>query len=299
MEEKTPLVSVVMSCYNAEAYLCQAIDSILAQTFHDFEFIVWDDGSIDRTAEIVKSYSDPRIRYFYHSNSGLGATLRFACEKARGKYIARMDADDVALPERLAKEVAYMERHEECVLLSCGAYYINEQNEVLGLSFPCMSNRVLKKKLRVNNPFLHPGAIFRREAYMASGGYYPIRFCEDWVLFSRLAKQGEVHNLGLSLMKYRILRNSLGHSMDGNPYKSILFSYLSFFCKHRILSEEDFQTYNALYERAKSCNMTDIKHRRNFHIYNKAILQCLSVFLGKKYAYFAVLYVKNIYARIR
>mgnify|MGYP001537946173 FL=1 len=91
-------ISVVMSCYNSERFLRQSIDSILMQSYREFEFIIWNDGSTDSTEEIIKSYHDERIRYFYAPNQGLGSALAAACKEARGRYIARMDDDDIAMP---------------------------------------------------------------------------------------------------------------------------------------------------------------------------------------------------------
>ena len=105
-----PLVSVVLCTYNTEKYIAEAIESILAQTYTNFEFIVWDDGSTDNTRRVVESFNDNLIHYYYHENTGLGMALKLACEKAHGKYIARMDSDDISLPARLEKEVNYMER---------------------------------------------------------------------------------------------------------------------------------------------------------------------------------------------
>ena len=111
-------ISVVMSCYNSERFLRQSIDSILMQSYREFEFIIWNDGSTDSTEEIIKSYHDERIRYFYAPNQGLGSALAAACKEARGRYIARMDDDDIAMPNRLDKELAFLELHPDYILAS-------------------------------------------------------------------------------------------------------------------------------------------------------------------------------------
>ena len=113
-----PRVSVVMPAYNAEKYIGEAIDSILNQTFTDFEFIIIDDGSSDRTADIVKSYSDPRIRLLANErNSGIVASLNRGIQKATGKYIARMDADDYSRLDRIKKQVDFLDNHPEVIAL--------------------------------------------------------------------------------------------------------------------------------------------------------------------------------------
>ena len=122
-------ISVVMSCYNSERFLRQSIDSILMQSYREFEFIIWNDGSTDSTEEIIKSYHDERIRYFYAPNQGLGSALAAACKEARGRYIARMDDDDIAMPNRLDKELAFLELHPDYILVSCLCEFITEEGK--------------------------------------------------------------------------------------------------------------------------------------------------------------------------
>src|SRR5437868_2907435 len=122
-----------MTVYNSEEYLREAIESILGQTFTDFEFIIIDDGSTDRSADIVNSYSDTRIRFLSNSsNLGLVASLNEGIERARGEYIARMDCDDVSLPERLAKQVTFMDSRPELAASGTWAKEIDEEGNVIG-----------------------------------------------------------------------------------------------------------------------------------------------------------------------
>src|SRR3990172_5385939 len=113
------MVSVLMPFYNAERYVGEAIESILCQTFKEFELVAIDDGSTDRSLEVVRGYAcrDTRIRCFSSAHKGIAATRNETLSRANGKYIAVMDADDISLPERLAKQVAYLESHPECVLV--------------------------------------------------------------------------------------------------------------------------------------------------------------------------------------
>ena len=168
-----PQVSVVMPAYNAEKYIREAIDSILAQTFTDFEFIILDDGSTDHTAEIVRSYTDSRIRFYQNEhNMGVAATLNRGLDLARGEYIARMDADDISLPERFSKQAWYMDGHPDIAVLATNvenfgadipAWSTSATSEALAvdLIFNCclchptvmMSKRVLKKDLRYDESY--------------------------------------------------------------------------------------------------------------------------------------------------
>src|SRR5579859_2675921 len=130
----SPLVSVAMPVYNAQRYLAQAVDSILAQSFKDFEFIIIDDGSTDSSTEILRKYeaADPRIRLFSRPNTGLTIALNEALGYARGRYLARMDSDDVSLPRRLEKQVAFMEDHPDHVAVGCRVVLIDPDAELLG-----------------------------------------------------------------------------------------------------------------------------------------------------------------------
>lgn len=201
-----PTISVIMSCYNSERYLRESIDSILSQTYTDFEFIIWNDGSTDSTESIIKSYNDPRIVYISAPNQGLGKALHDACEKARGKYIARMDDDDIALPNRLQVEYDYMESHPNCILASCAVKYIDEGGNIIGCSGPALTDMVLKKTFS----FVHPGAIFRTDVYRKTHGYYNLRTAQDKVLWQIMAPYGKFQNINKILLKYRVQSNSIG-----------------------------------------------------------------------------------------
>src|SRR5436305_9543595 len=122
-----PQVSVLMPVYNAIRYIGVAVDSVLSQTFSDFEFIIVDDGSTDGSAEILREYAgrDPRIRLISRPNTGLGFALNEALAVARAPFIARMDADDECLPERFEKQIQYLRNHPECVLLGSRVLWID------------------------------------------------------------------------------------------------------------------------------------------------------------------------------
>ena len=116
-----PKLSVIMPAYNAEKYIGEAIESILNQTFTDFEFIIIDDGSSDHTADIIKGFHDERIRFIQNEkNSGVANTLNKGLELSQGEYIARMDADDISLPARFEKQVAFMEANPDVAVVGCG-----------------------------------------------------------------------------------------------------------------------------------------------------------------------------------
>lgn len=131
-------VSVCMPMYNASKYLRECIDSVLAQTFKDFEFLIVDDGSDDDSVEIVKSYHDDRIRLIENTHDYIGS-LNMLLDEARGKYIARMDADDVMMPERLQVQLEYMESHENIDILATSAILLDTEELMCDYS-DCVTN---------------------------------------------------------------------------------------------------------------------------------------------------------------
>jgi glycosyltransferase involved in cell wall biosynthesis len=205
--QKAPAISVIMPVYNAERYLAEALDSLLAQTFRDFEVILIDDGSTDDTVAILDRYSarDERIRLIRRPNTGLTKALNECLKLARGEFVARMDADDVCAPARLEKQVAYLRNHPDVVLLG-GAYelidgggrflrrVIQPQDDVT-LQQICLTGR---------NPMCHPLAMMRREAILKAGGYdESYLVAQDLDLWLRLGEVGKLANLPDVLLQYR------------------------------------------------------------------------------------------------
>src|SRR5512135_1833139 len=133
MMSDPPLISVCMPVYNAERYIARAVESILGQTFGDFEFLILDDGSTDGSLEILRRYAnhDPRIRLTSRPNKGLPPSLNELVDQARGEFIARMDADDVALPERFARQVEYLRAHPDCVLVGSRVQLVDPEGDPL------------------------------------------------------------------------------------------------------------------------------------------------------------------------
>lgn len=209
----SPRISVVMPVYNAERYIAQAVESILTQTIADFEFLVFDDGSTDRSLQILLTYADRdnRMRVFGKSHCGYVPWLNEGMQISRGKYIARMDADDVSLPDRFASQVRYMEEHRDCVAIGSNVLVINSSDEPLGVLRQETDPKTIERLLLegVKGVIIHPASLLRRETVLAIGGYReqfePI---EDLDLWLRLAEKGQLANLPQVLFKYRL--NPLG-----------------------------------------------------------------------------------------
>src|SRR5438046_2743554 len=164
MMRQMPTVSVIMSVYNAQRYLAAAIDSILAQTFTDFEFIIIDDGSTDRSSQILADFAnkDSRIRVETRANKGLTRSLNEAIALSRGEFLARMDADDIALPNRLEVQVRFMREHRDVVLLGGGYELIDGAGRFLRKMIPPSDDATLQEHaLSGRTPICHPLAMMR------------------------------------------------------------------------------------------------------------------------------------------
>ncbi len=203
-----PEVTVLMSVYNGDRYVRGAIDSILHQTFGDFELLIIDDGSTDQTASILSGYTDRRINVLTNSsNQGLTKSLNMGLRAARGNYIARIDADDAAHPERLAKQVLFLTDHSKTVLLGSNCYKIDESGTILGQTDLCVNNVQLKWNLLFYNCFYHSSVMFRRKEVTGLGGYNPdIDYAQDYDLWLRIAARYSVACLEEPLVYFRIPR---------------------------------------------------------------------------------------------
>jgi glycosyltransferase involved in cell wall biosynthesis len=209
---ESPLVSVVMSVFNGESFLVEAVESILAQTFRDLEFVVIDDGSIDGTAEILARYAsqDERMRVYRHENRGRAESLNIGISLARGKYIARMDADDIALPDRLREQVEFMECHQEVGLLSGAVQVINAKGQMLIIVRPPLEDPEIRLVMERANTIYHPTVLMRKELVVASGGYRKALLdADDYDLFLRIGERSKFASLFNLVLLYRIHANQV------------------------------------------------------------------------------------------
>ena len=192
-----PRVSVVMPVYNGEMYLRAAIESILSQTFRDFELLLIDDGSTDGTAAILARYRrDSRLRAISRENRGLIASLNEGWQRARGEYVARMDADDISRPDRLARQVAFLNTHPGIGVLGGAVEVIDEQGGSHGpLTLPA-THAAIVWRLCFEDPIVHPTTMIRRAVLEQIGGYDPaMRHAEDYDLWRRACTVTRLHNL--------------------------------------------------------------------------------------------------------
>ena len=203
-----PAISVIMTAYNTEKYIKEAIESILNQTFKDFEFIIVDDGSTDNTRLIIEEYAkkDRRIKILYNKkNLGIVKSLNKAIAIAKGKYIARMDSDDVSKLNRLEKQFVFMESNPKVGVCGTNFILINEKGKIIGWkSFP-ETNEKCKKAFFFCNPFAHNTVMLRKECFDIFGYYNnDFLYAEDLELWMRFGQKYKLHNLQKYLVYYRV-----------------------------------------------------------------------------------------------
>ena len=200
-----PLVSVIMPVFNASRYLPEALESLAGQTFQDFEVVVVDDGSSDNSYEILQNFSKINLRIFRQQNAGVGAALARACEEAQGVFLARMDADDRAMPTRLERQVAFLQKNPEVGLLGTAISRINDLGNPLGNLFFPKDHNFICKRLIARNLFCHPTVIMRADLVSRAGGYNPSRrVLDDYDLWLRMVGISKMANLDEILLEYRV-----------------------------------------------------------------------------------------------
>ncbi len=200
-----PRVSILLPVYNCAPFLKDAITSLFTQTFSDFELIAINDGSVDESLEILKSFTDSRLRIVNNGcNLGLVASLNMGIALAESEYIARHDADDVAHPDRLFKQISFLDSYPLIGLLGCAYQKIDERGKPLEIQQFPLENADLQEHLLFGNHFCHPAVMMRRSVLSRIGGYdSQFGTAEDYDLWLRLAEAGEVANLRQPLVSYR------------------------------------------------------------------------------------------------
>jgi len=202
----TPVISVIMPVRNGAEWLGEAVASVRAQEFGDFEFLIVDDGSDDGTAGMLAEFADAdhRIRILHQRPQGIVTALNNAIAAARAPYLARLDADDRAKPDRLRRQLAFMEAHKEIGLIGSAAEKIDAAGRVIGRLAPPTDGARLARALERNNPFIHSSVMMRAAAVRGLGGYRAaFRAAEDYDLWLRMSEAGGVANLADDLIQYR------------------------------------------------------------------------------------------------
>lgn len=202
----TPTVTVLLAVFNGAPLLRASIESVFAQTFTDFELLVVDDGSTDETPAVLHEYKDARLRVVKNErNLGLTRSLNRGLAEARGKFVARQDADDLSAPQRLEKQVAFLCQHPEVQLLGTCAWRMNPEGRNTGPNDLPTTHDAIRWASVTDNPFLHTSVMFRRECVLGEFGGYDERYaiCQDFELWNRIAMRHPVANLRARLVRMR------------------------------------------------------------------------------------------------
>lgn len=248
--ENEMTLSVVLPVYNGQDYIQEAIESILNQTFTDFEFIIINDGSTDNSLNIIKAFDDSRIVLIDQENKGLAKTLNIGLNIARGKYIARMDGDDIASFNRFEKQVRYLKEKPNVKLLGTAVDLIDKDGRSICIDAPYTGSRFLKKYLqKVGNPFKHPTVMFDRQLALQIGGYNETigKYFEDYFLWNEFSHHGDVEIMKDVLLQYRITPGSIMGSVKSKEFSDFMI---------RIINKRSFDDTDL------AC-MTEIKNREN------------------------------------
>ncbi len=203
-----PLISIILPVYNAEPYLRQSIDSIIDQTFPDFELIIINDGSTDKSLNIINSYNDSRIKVVSRSNKGLIDTLNEGISIARGKYIARQDADDYSAPNRLEKQLYYLENNNNIDIVGSFATVIDENDQRIRTLFAPRTHEQIISFLPLGTTFIHGSVLFRNSGISYDKNY---KHAEDYELWTRILSKGQGANIAENLYFYRDHGNNISH----------------------------------------------------------------------------------------
>jgi glycosyltransferase involved in cell wall biosynthesis len=245
-----PEISIIMPVYNGMPHLPAAIKSLLHQTYRNFELIIINDGSTDNSLDTIRSFSDGRIHIIDNpKNLHLIASLNIGLEAARGPYIARMDQDDISMPDRLQKEFDFLETHPEVVIVGTWSKLIDSEGKEIGIHKNPLRNNLIKYDLLFGNTVTHPSVMMRRKEIMEIGGYDPAWVnTEDYNLYSRVIKKYCIANIGEPLLHYRVHGASLTGLADSQAIihentKKMIYENISYYFP---LSEEERRLVNEM-----------------------------------------------------
>ncbi|MDQ0195335.1 glycosyltransferase family 2 protein [Paenibacillus wynnii] len=286
-------ISVLMPVYNVANYIEESICSILTQTYWDFELLIIDDGSTDGTLDIIRKFNDRRIKLIIHSiNLGIIESLNQGIDLATGEYIARMDGDDIALPQRFERQVAFMDAHQHCGVCGSQVRYLG-RNEITNKP---LNHEEIKCWQLFHCTLVHPSVMIRRSVLINHGiRYLYYYYAEDYEIWNRLAEVTQIINLPEVLLVYRlhpqqvsnvhelvqeqhaeIIRKNQLRQLDIEPSIEDYQTHLDF-CHFRIRVHEPDPYYKALAWAHKILEGNLKKHKYDHQTLNSVLSQCFSL----------------------
>ena len=216
-----PRVSVLMSVHNGMPWLGEAVESVLAQTWRDFELVIVDDGSTDGTADFLARLTDPRVHLLTQARAGLTASLNRAVRESTGRLVGRMDADDMARPERLARQVEFLNAHPEVGLLGSGCREVTVSGAVVRTLRPPLDDAALRARLIRVNPFIHSSVVIRRDVLDRVGLYDErLAVAQDYDLWLRVARVTRMANLPDPLVTRRLRPDRVSRAREAERLRT-------------------------------------------------------------------------------
>lgn len=313
-----PQITVLLPVYNCELYVQTAVQSILNQTYTDFEFLIIDDASTDATVALIKKLEDSRIQLIEKPiNSGYTNSLNYGLQMAKGKYIARMDGDDISFPERFSKQIAYLETHPDVVV--CGTTYKIIGNDKL-IALP-ENHEAIKLGLLWGNCISHPSVMIRKKIL----DEYSIQYdtskepAEDYDMWVRLLSVGKLHNLQEVLLEYRLYGNQVSRKRAEDQKKNDVLAkfkmlqYLNIewdsleyeflernFRKTELINFKDLKIFKQIQNKLAVANNSDFFESKRFEMYLVDLeYDVLRKCFLKETRYTPLLYLEYLFAKYR
>lgn len=296
----SPLISVIMSVYNDEKYLKDAVESILGQSFKDFEFIIINDGSTDSSLNILKEYEekDKRIVLIDQENKGLTKSLNIGIKRACGKYIARMDSDDISLADRFSKQIKFLKQKKEYALVGTNIEKIDQYNNHIEYNTTKYTNNEIQYTLKYRNCFAH-GSVMINRTLVKDELFYDeeFKYAQDFRLWTKIAKKHKVANLEEPLYKLRLHDSSI--SKEKIEQQSIYAGVVSYeFENSCVISDIEKEIYENKLLRKKIAKilMMNFKPELALNYLQKSDMLYYVVYLMR---YFDLKKVKSIIKKFR
>jgi glycosyltransferase involved in cell wall biosynthesis len=241
-----PTISVLMPVFNAERYVAAAVESVLVQTLGDFEFIIIDDGSTDRSPAILAEFArrDSRIRLLRQANTGHSVAMNEGLRLCRGEFVARMDADDISRPERFQQQVTFLRAHPECVLVGCGLLRIDADGDPLCEELLPETHEPIEERLLAGQGAIcHPATMIRRQAMVRVGGYREaFHGAEDHDLWLRLGEIGRLANLPDVLFLSRIHQQNYAYVYESRSRRAVSLAVTEACARRGLPPRKDAET---------------------------------------------------------
>jgi glycosyltransferase involved in cell wall biosynthesis len=225
MPGRVTKISVLMPTYNCGKYIAQSVKSILSQTYSDFELIIIDDGSADNTESIIKDFKDKRIKYFKTEHNGTASALNTGVSKASGEWIARIDADDLNVPERLEKQVQFLNENIEYNTISSWSVYFNNKGKILFPLRELIEHNDIYEYLSLHNPLNQSGLIIQKELLLKNKFNEEFTKYEDFELMFRIRDEAKFYNIPEFLVYTRLRDNSNTNEMNDEQMYDVLYNY--------------------------------------------------------------------------